>query len=365
MSLLCDVERGLGDFKLSVRFSADAGLTALFGRSGSGKTSVIRTIAGLLKPQRGRIVLGDNVLFDSERRIDVPAHRRAIGYVFQEDRLFPHLSVAGNLAYGERLRGQRAGIARDAVLELLDIGQLLHRNTAHLSGGERQRVSIARALLSNPRLLLMDEPLSSLDENRKLQILPYIERLRDQLRMPIVYVSHSLEEVTRLATQVAVLANGQLVAQGPLADVLSRLDMPEISERSDAGAVLLGRIASVDASWGLASVDFDGGRLVVPATGHAAGSSVRLRILARDVGLALHPHKDSSVINQLPVVVTGLSEEHADRPHVEVQLRCGATWLLARITRRSAHELGLKSGSQAYALIKSVALDRHGDSATG
>jgi molybdate transport system ATP-binding protein len=222
MTLSVDVEARVGDFRLSARFESRGRVTALFGDSGAGKTTLVNLIAGLLMPERGRIALDDIVFVDTSRGIDLPAHRRNVGYVFQEGRLFPHLSVRGNLRYGMRFRRGRTGPSLDEITRLLGIGALLDRRPGDLSGGEKQRVAIGRALLAAPRLLLMDEPLAALDRKRKAEILPYIERLRDEMRLPIIYVSHAADEVARLADDVVLLENGTLVTQGPAAEIFAR-----------------------------------------------------------------------------------------------------------------------------------------------
>jgi len=226
MNLEVDVYRRLGGFTLAAQFTADGGLTALFGRSGTGKTTLVNIISGLLRPERGRVVVDGRVLVDTAQDVFIPAHRRRLGYIFQEPRLFPHLTVRQNLLYGRWFTpATERRETLDRIIDLLDISGLLSRGPSLLSGGEKQRVAIGRALLANPRLLLMDEPLASLDEARKAEILPYIERLRDESRVPIVYVSHSLPEITRLATTMVLLANGQVAAAGTVSDIMGRSDL--------------------------------------------------------------------------------------------------------------------------------------------
>ena len=328
------------------------GVTALFGPSGSGKTTLLRCIAGLERG-RGRLEVQGEVWQDGGRFL--PAHRRPIGYVFQEASLFPHLSVRENLEYGMR-RSEEAGQRGrfEPVVELLGIGALLARRPDRLSGGERQRVAMARALLSSPRLLLMDEPLASLDDARKNEILPYLELLHDELDIPVLYVSHATDEVARLADHIVLMEDGRTGLQGPLGEVLSRVDLP-IRLGEEAGAVFEGRVAERDAEWSLARIAFDGGELWVRDHGTPVGQRVRIRILARDVSIAASHHADVSTLNLLPATVTAVAGE--DHPALAlVQLRAGGTTLLARLTRRSVQRLELGPGRQVWAQIKAVAL---------
>jgi molybdate transport system ATP-binding protein len=356
------IRKRLGAFALDAQFATRArGLTALFGPSGSGKSTIVAAIAGLLRPASGRIVAGGETLFDAARGIDVPAERRRVGYVFQDARLFPHLKVRDNLAYGLKRApaGDRA-IGFDAVVELLGIGPLLERRPLRLSGGEKQRVAIGRALLAQPRLLLMDEPLASLDAARRLEILPYVERLRDELGLRIVYVSHTLEEVLRLASTIVVVDAGRVVAQGTPAELAQRRDLQPFFGRFEAGAVLEGRVASHDEAHRLTRVDLGRHVLVLPRLALAAGAAVRVRVRARDVILAVAPPEGLSVQNVLPGVVTEIVEEPGS--HAEVKLDAAGIALLARVTRDSVHRLGLAPGRPVFALVKSVAID--GDSVT-
>ncbi|OHC72233.1 MAG: molybdenum ABC transporter ATP-binding protein [Rhodocyclales bacterium RIFCSPLOWO2_02_FULL_63_24] len=327
------------------------GVSALFGHSGSGKTTLLRCIAGLERGA-GRLEVKGEVWQDAD--IFMPTHRRPLGYVFQDARLFAHLDVARNLDYGQRRAGGAPAIERAAIVDLLGLGPLLDRLPARLSGGEQQRVAIARALLTAPRLLLMDEPLASLDLARKQEILPYLERLRDELEIPMLYVSHAADEVARLADHIVVMQQGRAVAQGPLAATLARLDLP-IRLGEDAGAVFAGTVAERDAEWHLARIEFDGGELWVRDSGVPVGRQVRLRILARDVSIASSRHDDVSIMNLLPATVTAhASEDHPSL--VLLQLRVGATTLLARLTRRSAQRLDLAPGREVWVQIKAVAL---------
>ena len=328
------------------------GITALFGHSGSGKTTCLRAMAGLERPPGGRFSIGDEVWQDDH--VFVPTHRRALGYVFQEASLFPHLSVQGNMEFGLKRAADSAPVfALATVAELLGIGALLKRMPDSLSGGERQRVAIARALLAAPRLLLMDEPLAALDLKRKLEILPYLERLHDELSIPVIYVSHAPDEVARLADHLVLLEDGKVVATGPQSETLARTDLPpEFAD--DAGVVLETTLSAHEAD-NLSQLDFAGGVLHVGRRHEAPGSRLRCRIHARDVSLALERPRASSIVNILAASVTAVAA--TDTPgHVLVQMRIGATPLLARITERSLRELALAPGQPVWAQIKGVAL---------
>lgn len=337
------------------------GITVLFGPSGSGKSSLLRVVAGLERARRARVVVGGEVWEDDAAREWVPAHKRPIGLVFQEASLFDHLDVMGNLRYGlvrsQRLARTAAPSAQavlDHAIERLGIGHLLQRRPATLSGGERQRVAIARALATQPRLLLLDEPLSALDAARRQEILPWLERLRDDAQVPMLYVTHSMDELARLADQVVVLDQGRVRISGPVGEVLSSLQSP-MAQAEDAGVLLLGQVVERQAKWQLARVAFAGGELWLRDAGHAVGTPVRLRVLARDVSLAMQQPRDISVQNVVPAVVDA-SEDAPHPSQVTVSLRCGPTLILSRITRRAAHELALAPGRPVWALIKAVAL---------
>jgi len=347
-------------FSLDVDLQLPAsGVSVLFGHSGSGKTTLLRCIAGLQRAPLGELrVLGE--VWQSAKNF-LPTHRRPIGYVFQEASLFDHLSARGNLDYAcKRAPRVSDGTSFDEAVDLLGIGELLDRRPAQLSGGERQRVAIARALLIQPRLLLMDEPLAALDLPRKLEILPYLERLKRRLDLPIIYVSHAADEVARLADYLVAMEKGRALAAGSLAETLSRLDFP-IRLGEDAGVVLEGTIAERDRKWKLARVRFDGGEVWLRDGGHAVHSEVRVRILARDISLAREAQRDSSIVNALPATVVELSaDEHAGLALVRLAVRdenSGASsYLVSRLTRRSAHQLGLQPGMPIWAQIKSVAV---------
>ncbi len=361
MSLEVDIGLRLGGFAMQARFSAGPGITALLGRSGSGKTSIVNAIAGLVRPERGRVRVDGTVLFDAAAGIDVPAHRRRVGYVFQEARLFPHLNVWQNLLYGRWFvpkAERRAGL--DEIVELLAIGPLLSRRIAGLSGGERQRVAIGRALLASPRILLMDEPLASLDAARKAEILPFVERLGHELRLPLVYVSHALEEVVRLAATVVLVGEGRIIDAGPAAEVLPRLDPAGRQGRFETSSMLQVRIAAQDAAFALTRLDHPAGRLSVPVLDRPVGTELRLLIRARDVAISIAPPQNLSIRNVLRGRIARLTP--APPALVEVELDLAGTPLRARITRRSAEELDLSAGREVWALIKSAALERPGGS---
>ena len=357
-------------FSLEVDFAAPgAGITALFGPSGCGKTTVLRAVAGLARAN-GRVTLGDQCWQDDAKGIFVPTHQRSIGYVVQESALFPHMSVRRNLEYGLRRGTARKHAQRvdlDALVELLGIDHLLERRPTTLSGGERQRVAIARALAPAPRLLLMDEPLAALDAERKAEILPYLERLHDRLETPVLYVSHSIDEVARLADQVLLMRDGHVEAAGEVTEMLSRTDL-SIGARGDAGVVIDAEVVDHDAQYGLTRIRCHGADLWVGELDAAAGHRVRARIMARDVSVALEPPRQTSVINVLPA---SIEQAHEERSTVLLRLRIGdqdpaggrpaagaSVRLLARITRRSFHLLGLAIGDRVHAQVKGVALMR-------
>jgi molybdate transport system ATP-binding protein len=355
VSLELDVSHRAGGFTLTARLSVGPGVTALYGPSGSGKTTLVNIVAGLVRPDQGRVVCDGRVLLDSAAGIWVPPHRRRIGYVFQDARLFPHLRVRANLGYGRRLAGlaaDRQGFAE--VVELLGLGGLLERQPAGLSGGEKQRVAIGRALLSGPRLLLMDEPLSGLDEDRKAEILPYLERLRDQLRVPMVYVSHSLAEVARLANHVAVLGTGTLRAVGPVSEILASPGLLS-ADGPEEGSVLEAVVGPCLPGHALTTLQTPAGPLLVPAVAAAEGTRLRIRVRARDVLVATAAPDGLSALNVLPGRVDTVGA--AGGGAVEVVIACGAARLLARITTLSAERLGLVPGRSVWAIVKAVAFD--------
>jgi molybdate transport system ATP-binding protein len=354
-----DFKHRLGTFELDIHFRAGPGLTALLGRSGAGKTSVVNAIAGLVRPDSGRIVVDGSVLIDTGRGIRAPVHKRRIGYVFQEGRLFPHLTVRQNLLFGRWFRPRSVpSVELDDVVDLLGIGSLLDRRTARLSGGEKQRVAIGRALLANPLLLLMDEPLASLDARRKEEILPYIERLRDQRDVPIVYVSHSVPEVSRLASTIVLISDGRVRAAGPVQEIMGRAELYPMAGRFEAGAVLAARVAAHDDRWRLTELEGAFGKLTVRRLRAHVGATLRVRIRSRDVILAAAPPPGISALNVLAGRVEALVP--IEDAALEVQLRLGDERLLARVTRRSGAALGLAPGRRVFAVIKTIAIDRRG-----
>ncbi|MCR8722859.1 molybdenum ABC transporter ATP-binding protein [Frigidibacter sp. ROC022] len=356
------LRHGFPGLTLDVAFEAPAGVTALFGPSGAGKTSVVNAVAGLLRPEQGRIAVGGAVLLDSAARLCLPPHRRRIGYVFQDARLFPHLSVAANLRYGARFApGPAPQDDFDRVTEMLGIGALLDRRPAALSGGERSRVALGRALLSRPRLLLMDEPLAALDAARKAEILPWIERLRDAAEVPILYVTHSAAELARLATTVVLLDRGRVTRAGPVAEVLSDPDAAQGLGRRDAGAILHATVDRHDDD-GLTRLSTAAGTLWLPRVAADPGQRLRVRIEAQDVILSRARPEGLSALNVLPATVSQV--RLGEGPGALVQLRLGEEAILARLTRRSVAALGLEPGVACHAVIKSVAVAK-GDVGSG
>jgi molybdate transport system ATP-binding protein len=352
MSLSVAIAHEFPGFALDVAFDAPPGVTALFGRSGSGKTTVVNAVAGLLLPDRGRISAGGAVLLDRASGVVLPPHRRRLGYVFQDARLFPHLTVRQNLTYG-RWFAPKGGVALEAVVEMLGIGALLERYPVALSGGEKQRVAIGRALLSNPRLLLMDEPLAALDEARKAEILPWLERLRDGTDIPILYVSHAMAEVARLATTLVVMDQGRIRAAGPVAEVLADPALAPVLGLREAGSILPARVAAQEED-GLTRLETAAGPVWLPRVEAAVGSMVRVRIAAQDVILARARPEGISALNVLPAVVVAV--RMGDGPGALVRLSVGGDALLVRITRRSALALDLREGAEVFAIVKSVSV---------
>lgn len=333
------------------------GVTALYGPSGSGKTSCLRCIAGLERAAQGFVKVNGEVWQDSQNGIFVPPHKRALGYVFQEASLFAHLSVMANLQFGfKRIAKAQRRVDMAQATELLGIGHLLERHPEHLSGGERQRVGIARALLTSPKLLLMDEPLAALDSQRKNEIVPYLQRLHDELDIPVLYVSHAQDEVARLADHLVLLSEGKVLASGPIGETLARLDLP-MALGDDAGVIIEGQVCAYDAQYQLLSLQLPATDMSVRVT-HAPmdiGQTLRCKVHARDISLALHDSEASSILNRLPVTVVG--EQAADNAaHVLIRLDAGGTPLLARITRYSRDQLGVHPGQRLWAQLKAVAV---------
>ena len=349
---------GYPGFTLDAAVNAPAGVTALFGPSGSGKSTLLSIVAGLLRPQAGRVALDGTVLLDTAAGIHVPAERRRCGVVFQDARLLPHLSVDTNLRYGLRRAPRGAeGPGFDEVVSLLGIAPLLGRRPRALSGGERQRVALGRALLSRPRLLLMDEPLAALDGPRKAEILPFLERLRDAAGVPILYVTHDLAEVDRLADTLVLLQAGRVLAVGTVAALAARTDLPLLGGRRDAGAVLACTVEAHELARGLTRLRFPGGALLVPLRAEPAGTPLRLRLRARDVAVAVRQPGGISSHNVLPATLSAIAPAG---PHeAVVTLHVGPVPVLARLTRDAVAMLGLQPGQAVFALVKSTAFD-HG-----
>jgi molybdate transport system ATP-binding protein len=352
------LRHGFQGFGLDVGFSAaEAGVTALFGPSGCGKTTILGAVAGLLRPLSGRVSLSGRVLLDTAAGICLPPEQRRCGLVFQEARLFPHLSVASNLRYGlNRAPPGATGPGFEEVVALLGLGALLDRRPARLSGGEKQRVALGRALLSRPQLLLMDEPLAALDAGRRAEVLPFLARLCDAARLPILYVTHALDEVDALADHLVLLQAGRVLAEGSVEALALRTDLP-LAARRDAGAVLACTVAAHDTARGLTRLSFPGGTLLVPLRAEPVDSRIRIRLRARDVAVATQPPQGLSTQNILAAEVAGLGP--APTPHEAfVRLRIGPTELLSRITRDSAERLGLAPGLAVWAVLKAVTIDR-------
>ncbi len=354
LSIALELERP-GGFSLQVDLDLPAtGWTTILGPSGCGKTTLLRGVAGLEPEARGRVVLGDRVLQDDARGQRVPCHRRRLGYVFQNGALFPHLTVGGNFDYARRRAVDNGSlVAVDELLDLLDLNPLLGRHPQRLSGGERQRVALARALLSSPTLLLLDEPLASLDRAARQAIHPYLEKLQRWLDLPVLHVTHDLEEAARLGDTLVLMDGGRVPIHGALGEILTRRP-PGLATGGDACAVVKGTITERDETDHLATVTHGGGRFLVPDSGLAVGSPVRIRVMARDVSLAMEPPRLSSILNVLPPQVVDLHEEGPAR--VLVKLAVGGTMLLAAVTRRSATALELSPGREVQAQIKSLAL---------
>jgi molybdate transport system ATP-binding protein len=344
-----------GGFSLDAAFTTEHGVTALFGRSGAGKTTIVNMVAGLQRPEAGRVILNSLPLFDSAAGIDLPSRRRKVGVVFQEARLFPHLSVRSNLLYARWAGRRPVGTAFDSVVALLGLEAFLDRRPDSLSGGEAQRVAIGRALLSSPDILLMDEPLSQLDGARRAEILPFLERLAHEGGVPILYVSHVVEEVARLADSIVVLSEGRVVTAGPIAEVFGRIDLGAATGRYEASAILGAIVSGHDQAFALTELTLGETTVSVPRLPRPLGASVRLRVRARDVTLSLTRPEGLSVRNIIPATVDSIAIEEG--AYAEVLLSVSGQHLRARITRKSAIELRLRPGSAVFALIKSIAID--------
>ena len=339
------------DFHLSLPGS---GITAFFGESGAGKSTILRAIAGLVRPENGTIRIKDKIWQDDEAKLFLPTYKRSLGFVFQDARLFSHLSVKDNLQYGmKRIKAENRNISLDKAVDLLGIGHLLGRMPDTLSGGEKQRVSIARALATSPEIMLMDEPLAALDMKRKAEILPYLQRLNEELEIPILYVSHALEEVSALADYLVLLNKGQIVAAGETNEMLTRLDLP-LSRYDTASALIEGQIVAEDPQFYLSTLAFSGGLLYLPTGNFRIGQPVRLRIQARDVSLAAEKQENTSILNILETTVVNLSDDN--RGQIMVELDAKGTRLLSRITSKSASVLKLDIGKPIYAQVKGIAV---------
>ncbi len=350
--------RKRGAFALDVCFELPTpGVAALFGRSGSGKSMVVNTIAGLLKPDSGRIVHDGSVLLDTLRQIDVPPERRRMGYVFQDARLFPHLSVAGNLRYAERRAAGSTYVSLETVTALLALGPLMDRRTHQLSGGERQRVAIGRALLTQPRLLLLDEPLAALDDARREEVLPYLETLRDQLAIPMVYVTHDFDEVLRLATHIVLMESGAVIAQGEVAKMSLDPHLRSLIGPDQVGAIIDGVVLGFDTASGLTKVRVGHGELHVQAKDLVVGTPLRVQLLARDVIVSTQVPQRLSVRNCLAGLVTSIQGDHLGSDLITIDI--GGAAIVARITKAATRELSLTPQMNAWALVKSVSLRGH------
>jgi len=347
--------RVLADFSLTVTLVLPGrGVTAIFGPSGSGKTSLLRSIAGLERESRGHLVVNGEVWQDDVKGILIPTHQRPLGFVFQEANLFEHLNVRRNLDFGlPRVPVSERRVSLDQAIELLGIEGLLQRQPGTLSGGERQRVAIARALATSPRLLLMDEPLASLDMSRKAEIFPYLERLHAQLDIPVLYVSHAPDEVARLADHLVLLDAGRVTAAGPTRELMTRLNLP-LAHGDSAAALIDATVAQLEPAYHLSYADFSGGRISLLNQSAKLGQRVRVRIQARDVSLTLLQQEGTSVLNIFPVTITGLSDDSPGQ--VMLSLDAGGSTLLARITQKSAEALQLRPGRRVYAQVKGVAV---------
>lgn len=358
MSLLVDIRKTLGPFVIDARFDCAGGVTALFGKSGAGKTSIVQMLAGLVTPESGRIEIDGVPAYDSAARIDMPAETRRIGYVFQDARLFPHMNVRRNLEYGAR-RNRHADARNpsfDDVVDVLAVGPLLNRQPHLLSGGEKQRVAIGRALLSAPRLLLMDEPLAALDADRKWEIIPFIDRIHREFGTPIVYVSHAVDEILQIADTMVVIVDGGVAAAGPVDDIMNRPDLVRAAGDGNAGSVIPVTVDRFDGAYGIAALAFAGGEFRVTAPGLKPGDRLRIRVRARDVSLATTRPRDVSVLNIFEGTV--LSVTANGQPQVDVAIDVGGATIWSQITRKSLDDLKVGPGSKVFAMVKAVAIDR-------
>ena len=353
MSIKARFDINKGDFSLNVEFTIpEQGITAIMGPSGCGKTTLLRTIAGLERCKNGFFKVGATTWQDEN--VFVPTHKRSLGYVFQEASLFEHLNVKSNLQYGlKRLNGRKRDVSLEYAVDLLGIEHLLSRHVEQLSGGERQRVAIARVLALSPDILLMDEPLAALDSARKQEIMPYLESINTRLQIPVLYVSHAVGEVARLAEHIVLIENGRIRARGDTAEMLTRLDL-SFARDDDAAVYVEACVVSYDEQFALSELVFPGGQLTIAASHLSVGQNVRVRIAARDVSLTLFRQHETSILNIFPVLVEEIGDQQGAQ--LTVRLRANGTLFLSRITRKSASLLGLEVGSKLFAQLKSVAL---------
>jgi molybdate transport system ATP-binding protein len=358
MTLKVSAARVVGEFSLDVAFELPTpGVAALFGPSGCGKSTTINVIAGLVRPDRGEVTLDESTLLDTERGIEVAAERRHIAYVFQDARLFPHLNVAANLRYAERRAGTPMYVTRERVLSMLDLEPLLSRRVHQLSGGERQRVAMGRALLSQPRLLLLDEPLAGLDRERREEVLPYLETLRDQLAIPMVYVSHQFDEVLRLATHIVLMKAGRVLAQGGIDQMSLDAQLRALIGPDSVGSVIDGTVIGEDTSSGLTRVHVGQGEIKVYASAASPGTRLRVQLLARDVIVATELPQYLSVRNNLRGTVSAIDDDGAGSDLVSIDI--GGANVLARVTKAATRELALAPGVAVWALVKAASLRGH------
>jgi molybdate transport system ATP-binding protein len=352
------VKKHRGNFTLDAKFELPTpGVVALFGRSGCGKSTLVNVIAGLLDADAGRVVLDDRILVDTDQRIDVPPERRRMGYVFQDAKLFPHLNVEANLRYALKRASVKPFVNLDRVADLLALTPLMSRRAHGLSGGERQRVAIGRALLSQPSLLLLDEPLASLDASRREEVLPYLETLRDRLAIPMVYVSHNFDEVSRLATHLVLMESGRTTAQGNLGEMSLNAAVRAIIGADAVGAIVDGIVLGTDPVSHLTRVQIGQGELKIHCPRAELGTKMRVQLLARDLIVATHPAEHLSVRNSLPGVITHITDDIDDSDLVAIDI--GGTVIMARITKAATRELGLATGSKVWALVKTASLRPH------
>ena len=343
-------------FPVKADFETGPGITGLFGHSGAGKTTILKMMAGMLRPVSGQIEVNGQIYFDSRENIDLPPSKRRTGFVFQDARLFPHMSVRRNLSFAGWAGKRKSARSFDEIVDLLGLRDVLDRSPDTLSGGERQRVAIGRALLSDPAILLMDEPLSSLDYSRRMEILPYLETLRQETLIPIIYVSHEIDEVARLTDTLVVMSGGDVIACGATTDLFARLDLGPALGRQKAGAVIYGKTGDTDREFGLTLVDVGGQMIEVAGANFRSGQSVRLHIRARDVSIAVARPKDLSIRNHIRCTVEDIQTD--ETAFAEVSLRISDQVIRSRITRKSATELGITAGLEVYALLKSVSVER-------